>query len=211
MESYSIDNFISPAAYKLCSKHWQKFFNKFLETPHIPVSNWKEHHLLGYILHRCSIAYETPLSLSFSSAPSKCEEIVFVKRMIVMLGGVGMEIMKKYVDWVFDKKIIPNRMKIRKLTLFLNTSLANEFINEYSKNIDGGNVNKALQSNILTRGSELPNHILEIIKSQNMELKTYGDLAFAKMAADQENEEYMKLFESLKLINFDTNILADLK
>jgi hypothetical protein len=44
-----------------------------------------------------------------------------------------------------------------------------------------------------------------------MELKTYGDLAFAKMAADQENEEYMKLFESLKLINFDTNILADLK
>lgn len=111
-----IEDGIDPT--KLLSKPWQKFFAKFLDIETLRTSQWKEVHLLAYICKRYESLYKTKFAFSFKGAPSKCPEMYLVRQMIAMLATTNPKIIKEYIDWVYDFKIIPKNAKIRSLGFF---------------------------------------------------------------------------------------------
>lgn len=186
----------------LLSKPWQKFLAKFDEIQTLRTSQWKEVHFLGHICKRYLGIYGKAFALSYKGAPSKCTEIFMVKRMIAMLGTSNPHVIKAYIDWVYDKKIIAKDFNFRAIGFFCNTSMVNEF-----------QIVRAKQSKI-EKSTELPNEYKEAANVLELTVNTYGDLAFIKMALDQsaENERipYRTLFNNLMAIGFEPSVLKDL-
>lgn len=189
---------------KLLSKPWQKFFAKFVEIETLKNSKWTEIHQLAYIAKRFESLYGRKFSFSLKGAPSKCTEIVLVKKMCVMLGTTNARTIREYIDWVYDQKIIPSNMNIRSLSFFMTPGLGNEFfICRDAKNKIG-------------RATELPSEYKEIVISLELPLATYGDLAFVQSALEEDSESesrvpYKLLFAKLSAIGFDPLVLKDLK
>ena len=186
---------------------WRKFSERLEEYDNSPIKEWKAENLLGYIFKRYSDHYETSFSLSYSGPPSKCSEIYCVKRMLFVLNGenIDMELSKSYVDWAFDKIIIPKKMEIQSLAFFFTAKLIREFKSQYKK------LNK------ITRANPLPKYVEDLVTDCGLgdSIATYGDLAFAKKAIDSnpDNEGYQvyrDMFFLLKNKGFDINILQRL-
>ncbi len=188
----------------LLPKVWQNFFAKFAEIQELKNSKWKDVHQLAYLTQRYEKLYGKKFVFSLKGAPSKCPEMVFIKKMCAMLGTSNARTIREYIDWVFDKKIIPNKMKIRSLTFFMTPGLGNEF---YLYRTEQNRIDKTTQ---------LPNEYKEIIESLGLPVSTYGDLAFAKLALDQAPESpsrapYKQLFNQLFAVGFELEIIKDLK
>lgn len=187
----------------LLSKHWQKFFNRFDEIETLKNCKWTEIHQLAYICKRYKEYYKNNFVFSLNTkAPSKCTEIVLVKKMCAMLGTSNPTTIREYIDWVFDKKIIPNKMKIRTLAFFMSTGLGNEFL-LYRQ-----------EKNKIDRSTELPTDYKTIVDELELPITTYGELAFAKSAVDQNPEgraSYKAMFDKLLSIGFEFDIIKDLK
>ena len=185
-------------AIRFLSKPWQKFFNKFREIDELSVSQWKPIHMLAHIDRRFREHYNKNFAYSCKGAPSRCTEIYLIKRICAMLSTTNMRIVKEYVDWVFDQKIIPQKKKIRTLAYFGTAVFANEFY-----------IYRA-ECNKITRSTDLPEQYKRIVDEMSLPVTTNGDLAFA-LAAKGNNEEYRVLFDRLYCIGFYDNILKDLK
>ena len=188
----------------LLSKPWQKFLKKFTEIDSIPVSEWKHVHQLAHFYRRYNQIFGKRFSFSMKSAPSKCTETYMLKNISGMLGTSNQRILKEYVDWVFDKKVIPSKRKIRSLGYFATASFCNEF-NIYLS-----------EKNKIGRHTLLPNEYAKIAEDMNVAAKTFGDLAFAKNAIDagldpEFVDEYSRLFNELYKIGFEFNMLKGLK
>lgn len=184
------------------SKHWQNFFHKMGMFERFKPNEWQEIQLLGYTLDRFKKLYGREYSIAMKGAPGKCSEMFFIRNMIRTLGVSDMNIIKEYVDWVYDKKIIPDNKKIRTFSYFMTSSLVNEF--KFQKT----------ESEIIKRSTELPNNYKEIANNLNMSVNTYGDLAFVKMAYDKakgdSNNTYVKFFSSLEGNGFNIEVLERL-
>ena len=63
------------------SKPWQKFFTRFIEIDILKNSKWSEVHQLAYICKRYETFYGRKFIFSMKNAPSKCLELVLVKKM----------------------------------------------------------------------------------------------------------------------------------
>ena len=125
----------------------------------------------------------------------------FVRKMIATLNTSDMVIVKKYVDWIYDTKIIPENKKIRTLSYFMTPGFCNEFHFEQS------------ESEIIKRSSYLPNNYKEIAASLNISVSTYGDLAFIKMAADRTsdlNNPNVQFLKNIQAAGFELSILEKL-
>lgn len=188
----------------LLSKPWQNFFAKFKEIDTLKNCKWKEIHQLAYICKRYEAHYGRKFAFSFQGAPSKCSEIVLVKKMCAMLGTTNAKTIREYIDWVFDCKIIPKNMKIRTLAFFMTQGMGNEFLSYRA------------EKNKIDKSTELPQEYLEIVNSMDLPVNTYGDLAFIKNALDEapDNEArapYKQLLEKLSAIGFDVLVLKDLR
>ena len=185
----------------LPNKWWVNFFKKFDGIDSIPVHDWKPIHQLAYIAHRFLLIFNKRLSFSLKGKPMSCPEMYFVKQMIAVLGTSNPVTIKEYIDWVYDKKIIPLNKKLRSIGFFVNASFCNEFnlLKEESKKID--------------RTTELPNDYKEIIDTLELPISTYGDLAFAKMVLDKnkDNNQYENLFNKLYAIGFEFRHLEGLR
>lgn len=188
----------------IMSVHWRKFLDKFSEIDSLPLEKWKEVHFLSHICRRYEAFYKKKFALSFKGAPSKSSEIYLIRRMFLMLNTNDKNYIKNYIDWCFDKKIIPQNLKIRTLAFFGNSNSVNEF-------------NALVQeSNKIVRSKELPEQYRGIASSLNISVSSYGDLAFIKMALDQDPDApsrapYRELFSKLQSVGFDLSILENLK
>lgn len=190
-------------ATQLLSKPWQKFLAKFEEIEILKNSQWKEVHLLGYFCKRYEKHYGMKFALSFRGAPSKCNEIYMVKKIMYMLDTTNMRTVRAYIDWIFDQKIIPGKMKIRTIGFLTTPGFGNEF-NSYV----------TLKAKIV-KTTELPPEYKQIVDSLNLEVATYGDLAFVKMALESAPESesrapYKILFTNLMAIGFEPSVLNNL-
>lgn len=188
----------------LLPKVWQNFFNRFAEIETLKNSKWKEIHQLAYLSKRFEQFYGKKFAFSLKGAPSKCPEIVLVKKMCAMLGTTNATTIREYIDWVFDVKIIPNKMKIKSLAFFMTPGLGNEF--HFQRN----------KKNQIDKMTELPNEYKEIVDVMGLPVSTYGDLAFIQHALEEEpnNESrrpYRELFDKLCAIGFETQVLKDLR
>lgn len=189
----------------LLSKPWQKFFKKFADIETLPNSEWKPVHQLAHFSLRYKKHFGKRFSFSIKGAPSRCTEVYMFKRIGGMLGTSNQKILREYVDWVFDTKIIPNNRKIRSIGYFANTNFCNEFhlyMNEKNK---------------IYRHTELPEAYKKIAESLDVHANTFGDLAFAKGAIDmgaddnQHTAPYKTLFNELYKIGFEYNMIEGLR
>jgi len=188
------------------SKPWENFFYKFKDIEEEPFKSkvflWKEVHILAYICKRFKELYNKDYAITQKNAPSKCPDMFFVRKMISTLGTTNMVIVKEYIDWIYDKKIIPENKKIRTLSYFMTAGFVNEFYFQKS------------ESEIVKRSTSLPKNYKEIANALNVSVDTYGDLAFIKMASDRAkgdlNNPNVVFFENIKALGFDISILEKL-
>ena len=184
--------------------YWRRFEKRLQEFESIPVNEWKEEQILGYLLKRYKDEYGIDFSLSYYGAPSKCPEMYCTRRTLTALGITDGTVVKQYIDWVFDSIIKPQRTQIKSLAFFFTQTICNQFKAKYKKN------------NKITRSTELPGHYLDAAIALGLSPRTYGDLAFAKMAVDQAPDRddlssYTQLFNRLRAIGFDDSILLRLE
>jgi hypothetical protein len=104
---------------------------------------------------------------------------------------------------VFDTNIIPNKVTIKSIAYFFTTNLVLKFKAELRK------------MNKITRATKLPDNYIEKVHNLELDVKTYGDLAFAKAAIDNDPGDddlaiYFRLFEELKTVGFDEKVLKSL-
>jgi hypothetical protein len=183
------------------SKHWKNFFNKFNDIETLKISQWKPVHLLAYFDKRYREHYNKNFAYTFRGAPSKCTEMVLIKKMCAMLATTNMRIVKEYIDWVFDNKIIPKNMKIRSLAFFGAHGLGNEFF-----------MQKAEKEKI-ERNTLLPEDYKTIAEQVGIPADTFGDLAFIKMAQKSNTNSaiYDEFFSKLYSVGFEDEMIKDIK
>ncbi len=188
---------------ELLSKPWQKFLAKFKEIEDLPITEWKEPHVLGYFCKRYEMYYGQKFALSFRGAPSKCNEIYMIKKTMAMLNTTDMLIIHDYIDWIFDQKIIPGKIKIRSIGFLTTPGFGNEF-NQYR-----------IKKEKIIKSTELPAKYRKIADDLDLSVITYGDLAFIKMALEQSSDNdtrapYKILFRDLIALGFEPTILNTL-
>jgi len=185
-------------------KVWENFFKKMNSYKDLPVEEWKEYQILGYLVSRLELHLQRKFAFSLTGQPSKCKEIFFIKKMIYSLDTKDAETVKQYIDWVFDKKIIPGKVKIRTLAYFHNSSFTNQFLDEIKK------------SKQITRTTPLPEEYKTIVDFFKAPAETFGDLAFVKKVIesnpnDEDSLIFKKMFSNLISIGFKEDSLKDLK
>lgn len=182
------------------SKPWQKFFKKFEEIESLKVSEWKEVHILAHICKRFKQLHGVDFSITVKGAPSKSPDVYIIKRIMLMLNTSNMKTIKNYIDWVFDMKVIPKRVRFQKVGFFLTNGFANEFkfFQKKEKEFD--------------RSTPVPESYKHIAKELDVDIETYGDLAFILLAADSEpSSKYKVLIGNLELLGLDLNKIKELK
>ena len=184
--------------------HWEKFINRLNTYSDTPLQDWKTEHLLGHILKRHRDYLQMDFALSYSGPPTKCREIYCLQRAILALGIEDPKIIKQYIDWVFDTAIIPGKVILSSIAYFFTPNLIFSFKSELKK------------KNRITRATELPEDIKNVVSNLSLDVKTYGDLAFAKVAIEDDPKNtdldiYFRLFLDLKEAGFDDSILQVLE
>lgn len=182
------------------STFYQKFFDKFSEIKTLEVKEWKLVHMLGYLCKRYEEYYGMKYSFSFSStSPTKSYEMVKMNRIVQMLSSDPI-ILKGYIDWVYDKKVIQRKKKITSLGYFANLGMINEYKFEVlSKDA----------SMVIDRTTALSNRYLSIVAKYNKDISTYGDVAFLKMA--DKDGKYAIMFNELVSDGFQLSVLESIK
>lgn len=157
------------------SKAWQKFLVRLeSEFKITPEEDWKAIHLLSYFLQRYEEHFRLKFSLSLKGAPGKCTEMFMINKTFLMLNTNNPKIVKNYVDWIYEKKIIPNRLKIRSMGILITPMFVNEYLQQKKK------------AQILTRSTPVQASYIEIAKELGLQISTYGDLAFMQKALDRD-------------------------
>ena len=179
---------------------WTKFKLRLNLYSSDPIQDWNEYNFLGHILKRYKDHMGIDFTLSYSGAPSSCKEMYCVKRMLAELSSSDSKIVKDYIDFVYDSYIIPGKVSISSLAYFFTVNFIFEFKKKFRK------------ESKISRASKLPPNYQNVIDKLHLDVCTYGDLAFAKLAIgnDPENpdlEVYSNLFKELQNVGFDNSIL----
>lgn len=159
---------------------------------------------MAYIARRYEQLYNVKFAFSFKGPPSKCTEIVLVKKMCAMLGTTNAVKIKAYIDWAFDRKIIPGSMRIRSLGFFTTPGLGNEF-NLFWK-----------EQNQIQKSTELPSEYQVVATQLELPVATYGDVAFIQSALEQDADSecrrpYKQFMNEIVALGFDASVLKDMK
>ena len=122
---------------------------------------------------------------------------------MAMLNTTDMSVIRSYIDWIFDQKIIPGKIKIRSIGFLTTPGFGNEF-NQY----------RAKKEKII-KSTELPARYRKVADDLDLPVATYGDLAFIKMALEQSPDSdarapYKILFHDLIALGFEPTILNTL-
>jgi len=179
---------------------WRKFKERIDNYANVPLEEWGDEEILGHIAKRYKDHYGIEFGLSYSGPPSKCGEMFLIRRMKYKLGTEKGHILKDYINWVFDKILIPQKMTLSSLAFFFTEKIVQQYRSEFKKR------------NTITKSTELPNDY--IITAENLDLKinTYGDLIFVKMALENNPERedfdiYQKFLTEIKHKGFDEQVL----
>lgn len=182
------------------SVHWEKFFKRFEEIDALPVKEWQTVHLLSYFSKRYSDHYGVKFSFKFNAnSPSKSFE-VFQMRKLSQIISSDPEILKDYIDWFFENKIILKKKRITSLAFVTDANSANEY--KFKKlAVDGDQT--------VDRTTKLPPHVLLLANKFNVKCETYGDLAFiykVASSADPLDSEFI-MIDAIKQSGFNLSIL----
>jgi hypothetical protein len=186
------------------SPQYEKFFAKFSEIDSLPVNEWKINHLLAFFCKLYKTHYTIDYTFRFDNkAPSKSYEVFQMNRLAKMLSKQP-SILKDYIEWFFVEKLIAKKKRITSLALMTEISIVNEYKFKFLLNTSKSSID---------RTSKLPINVLSIVEKFDNSIKTYGELAFAKLYADSNptDTKYAEVFTQLVANGFDTKILERIK
>jgi hypothetical protein len=189
----------------LLPKPWQKFFLQFSEHQTVPIENWKPIHILGYFSVQYEKHYKRSYVFSYEGQPSKCFEIVMIKKLFAVVDSTKPEEVKKYLDWIFECKIKPKNYQMRSMSFLLSPGFGNEFRLWRQSN----------HSTVISSNSSLPLEIKSLAEKENFgfPLQTYSDLAQFHRAYQSEPSYFPsapQFFSALQKINFDIQSLEQI-
>lgn len=180
------------------NESYKKFFDKFNEIQTLTTNEWKPVHVLAYFCQRYELLYNKKYQFKFnSSAPSKCFEVFNIKKLSNFLSS-DPQILKEYIDWVFETKIIKAKRRITSISFISNEQVVNEYKLNHLLN----------PKEKISRTTNIPDKYKSIIKNDN--INTYGDLAFIFMMGDSMPEEFKLMFDNLRKLGLDTAILSNI-
>lgn len=185
--------------------HWINFEKKLRNFEQVPLQDWTEVEILGYLFKRYSDHYDMDFTLSYSGPPTKCSEMYCIRRMLTTIGTQKGWIAKDYIDWVFNTQIIPKKVNITSLGFFFTRKFCQQFRRIFR------------EKNKISRTTVLPPDYISLVHNLNLDhIETYGDLAFAQMAIKNEpdrddTETYSRLFQQLNDLGLNEEILNNLE
>lgn len=178
---------------------YRKFFDKFKEIETLKTSDWKANHLIGYFCKKYYDLYGVKYKFKLNSAaPSKCFEVFQMKKLAYMLTANPI-LLKEYIDWVFENKIIKAKRRLTSISFLT----AEGIVKEYKFNIL---LNSKRGNNTVDRTTPLPDKYKTIFKNVGIDLRTYGDLAFLYHATDT-NEDVKKAFDDATIEGLNIELL----
>lgn len=181
------------------SKLYDRFFAKMNGVETSDPTTWSLPQIIGYFVHRFEKHFGVKYTFKLDRAPSKGYETFQAKRVVRMLApnNGGPEI-KKYIDWVFDKKV--SASKFRVIGFLANESFVTEFKMNQKRGLE------------IDRSTVLTPTIIKVLEDCGItNVVTYGDLAFMKGALDGGEEHYEDAFNKLIEVGFDISSLKKVK
>ena len=177
--------------------NYRKFFDKFSEINTLKPSEFKPVHLIAYFCKKYKQHYGKDYKFSYKNpAPSKSYEMFRIKSLGQLLTADPV-LLKNYIDWIFENKIIQAKRRITSIS-FLTRE---EYMNEYKFNV----LLAQNYDNNISRTTPLPIEYSQIFKDIGYDINTYGDLSFIYQA----NIPTLKdAFDKLEVDGFDTEILS---
>ncbi len=179
------------------NEKYKKFFDKFLEIDSLEVKDWKAAHLIGYFCKKYQDYYNIKYTFKFNNPlPSKCFEVFQMSRIGLLLSS-SPNIIKEYIDWVFENKIPLTKRRITSISFLTNE----QALNEYKMKL----LSVSKKSDNISRATLLPEQYKSIFQNLNIFINTYGDLSFLNHA--EKTDELIDAFNKLTQLGFDKNIL----
>lgn len=176
---------------------YRQFFEKFPEIETLDVNAWKPVHILSYFCKKYEEQYGVKYSFKFNSpSPPKCFEVFQVKRLAMLLSS-NPTILKEYIDWVFQTKVVQAKRRLTSISFMTNEGVAGE----YKKN-----VLLAGKKNLnVDRSTALPTNFQTVFQEIGIFAQSYGDLAF--LFQMEQTPEMVSAFQKLEQLGFDKDIV----
>jgi len=181
------------------NEQYKKFFDKFAEVDTLSPENWKPVHILGYFCKKYQETYDKKYQFKFNSpSPMKCFEVFQVKKLAMHLTA-NPTLLKEYIDWVYDNKVVKAKRRLTSISFMTNEGIVNEY---------KFNVLLAGKRNLnVDRSTPLPDKYKTIFSGAGVSISTYGDLAFVSQMSDM-SDELKTAFSTIEEMGFDKEVLG---
>lgn len=186
------------------SAHYKKFFDKFATLDSSPIENWDTTLVIAYFCRKYEQQYGVKYSFRFNStAPLKSYEVFQFRKLASMLSSNPI-ILKDYIDWWYETKIIAKKKRITSMAFLTEANIVNEY--KFKKLLMGKSV-------IVDRSTAIPPNYILIMQKHGFSFKNYGELSFAKKCVDSGNgnEKHKEMLNDLGKAGMDLSILDKVK
>lgn len=180
------------------NEKYKKFFDKFPEIETLDISQWKVVHLLAYFCKKYKNIYNINYSWKFNNpSPSKCFEVWQLNTLSSKLSS-NPKILKEYIDWAFENVAKKSKRRLTSISFMTSDPVVSNYKMKYLFS------NK---SPTISRTLDLPTEYKNILV--NLNINTYGDLAFVYQMTDMPDNIKLAL-NKLQECGFDKSILENI-
>lgn len=181
----------------LPNEKYKKFFATFDEIETLDVSLWRPSHILGYFCKKYQEQYNTKYQFKFNSpSPLKCFEVFQIKRLAMLLSS-NPTILKEYIDWIYQTKVVQAKRKLTSISFMTHEGL----VQDYKMNV----LLKGKKNLNVDRSTQLPEKYREIFQNIGIFITTYGELTFLSHMA--QTSEISDAFQKIAELGFDKEVL----
>jgi hypothetical protein len=186
------------------SIYYKKFFDKFSEIDVLSVDDWQGVHIISYFCKRYEQYYGVKYSFKFNStAPNKSYEVFQFRKLASMLSA-SPNILKDYIDYFFETKIMVRKKRITSMAYLTDANIVNDY--KFKKLLIGKQVS-------IDRSTIIPPTYTVIIQKYGLNFSNYGELSFLKKCIDAGNgkPEYNDMLNELSKLGLDVSMLDRVK
>lgn len=177
---------------------YEKFFEKFKEIETLEVDKWSAVHVLAYFCKKYEGTYGVPYKFKFNSpSPVKCFEVFQVKKLSSLLTRQP-KLLKNYIDWIYENKVIKAKRRLTSISFMTNEALMFEYRD---------NVLMAEQKTTINRSTALPENYKSVFMKAGVNISTYGELAFLSQMEDL-SANMLTAFNDIENLGFDRSVLG---
>jgi hypothetical protein len=182
---------------------YKKFFLKFKEIKDLPLDNWKPVHILAYFCSKYKQHYNHEYKFKFNSPkPTSCFEIFQVKKLAQLLSAHP-KILRDYIDWVFQTRVVAAKRKLTSISFLTVEAL----VFDYKTILFNG---QPQDSSKLDRSTILSPEFVDIFNKININIKTFGDLAFIYQIPNK-TQVIQEAFDKCYQLGLEKDILEKIK